>query len=120
MTARRSVRCWCCDELATGGRPAPSGRGREARAQGLYQGNKLVNDAWQLGGRKVDLRQVTMPAFYIYAPADHMIPPRTSRALDGKLGPSGYTELGLPGGDIDMFVSSESQRIVDWLGERDS
>jgi polyhydroxyalkanoate synthase subunit PhaC len=49
-----------------------------------------------------------------------MIPPRTSRALDGKLGPNAYTELGLPGGDIDMFVSSESHGIVDWLGERDS
>ena len=61
-----------------------------------------------------------MPAFHIYAAADHMIPPRTSRALDGKLGPSYYTALGLPGGDIDKFVSSESQGIVGWLGERDS
>lgn len=84
------------------------------------RGNKRVTDAWQLAGRKVDLRQVTMPAFHIYAPADHMIPPRTSRALDGKLGPSAYTELGPPGGDIDVFVSSEAQGIVGWPGERDS
>jgi polyhydroxyalkanoate synthase len=36
-----------------------------------------------------------------------------------------YTELGLPGGHIGMFVSTKSQGIVgkgmvDWLVERDS
>jgi polyhydroxyalkanoate synthase subunit PhaC len=47
------------------------------------------------------------------------------RALQGKLGTADYTELGLRGGHIGMFVSSKSQGIVgqgivDWLAERDS
>lgn len=80
--------------------------------------------SWVLGGRTVDLTQVTMPALNIYAQADHIIPPPTSRALTGKLGITDYTELGVPGGHIGMFVSSRSQGIVghgivDWLAERD-
>jgi hypothetical protein len=59
------------------------------------------------------------------AQADHIIPPPTSRALDGRLGTTDYTELGLPGGHIGMFVTTKSQGIVgkgtvDWLVERDS
>ena len=47
------------------------------------------------------------------------------RALDGKLGTNDYTEMGLPGGHIGMFVSSKSQGIVgkgivDWLADRDN
>jgi polyhydroxyalkanoate synthase len=61
----------------------------------------------------------------IYAESDTIIPPRTSRALDGKLGTDDYTEMGLPGGHIGMFVSSKSQGIVgkgiaDWLVKRDA
>ena len=61
-----------------------------------------------------------MPVLNIYAQDDHIIPPPTSRALDGKTGSDDYTELGLPGGHIGVFVSGKSQGIVgkgivDWL-----
>ena len=90
----------------------------------LYQQNQLIKNEWVLGGRKVDLKQVTMPVLNIYAEADHIIPPATSCALTGKVGTSDYTEMGLPGGHIGMFVSSKSQGIVgkgivDWLADRD-
>ena len=66
-----------------------------------------------------------MPVLNIYAQDDHIIPPATSRALDGKIGRTDYTELGLPGGHIGMFVSGKSQgivgkSIVDWLADRDT
>ena len=106
-------------------RPHHPGEAAKQWLKDLYQDNKLVRNEWELGGRKVDLRQVTMPVLNIYAQKDHIIPPSTSRVLDGKLGTSDYTELGLPGGHIGMFVSSKSQGIVgkgivDWLAERDS
>ena len=61
----------------------------------------------------------------VHAEDDHIIPPLTSRALDGKVETKDYTELGLPGGHIGVFVSGKSQRIVgkgivDWLSRRDS
>jgi polyhydroxyalkanoate synthase subunit PhaC len=106
-------------------RPHHAGEAAKQWLKDLYQENRLINNTWVLGGRTVDLRQVTMPVLNIYAQADHIIPPPTSRALTGKLGTTDYTELGLPGGHIGMFVSRRSQGIVgkgivDWLVERDS
>lgn len=106
-------------------RPHHAGEAAKQWLKDLYQDNKLIRNEWELSGRRVDLRQVTMPVLNIYAEADHIIPPPTSRALDGRLGTTDYTELGLPGGHIGMFVSRKSQGIVgkgivDWLGKRDS
>ena len=106
-------------------RPHHPGEAAKEWLKDLYQQNKLVNNTWELGGRKVDLRKVTMPVLNIYAESDTIIPPRTSRALDGRLGTSDYTELGLRGGHVGVFVSGKSQGIVgqgiaDWLSERDA
>jgi polyhydroxyalkanoate synthase len=106
-------------------RPHHAGEAAKQWLKDFYQDNKLINNQLELGGRKVDLRNVTMPVLNIYAQDDHIIPPPTSRALEGKVGTSDYTELGLPGGHIGVFVSGKSQGIVgkgivDWLAERDS
>lgn len=106
-------------------RPHHAGEAAKQWLKDLYQENKLINNEWELGGRTVDLGEVSMPVLNIYATADHIIPPATSQALDGKLGTSDYTELGLKGGHIGMFVSSRSQgvvgkTIVDWLAARDA
>jgi polyhydroxyalkanoate synthase len=106
-------------------RPHHAGEAAKQWLKDFYQDNKLIKGELELGGRKVDLRQVTMPVLNIYAQDDHIIPPPTSRALDGKLATEDYTELGLPGGHIGVFVSGKSQGIVgkgivDWLAQRDS
>jgi polyhydroxyalkanoate synthase subunit PhaC len=108
-----------------GDRPHHPGEAAKQWLKDLYQENKLIKSVWELGGRRVDLKNVAMPVLNIYAEADHIIPPPTVRALQGKLGTADYTELGLRGGHIGMFVSSKSQGIVgqgivDWLAERDS
>ena len=46
------------------------------------------------------------------AQAEHITPPRTSRARDGRLGTTDYTELSLPGGHIGMFLTTKSQGIT--------
>jgi polyhydroxyalkanoate synthase subunit PhaC len=93
-------------------------------AEGPRQGNKLAKGELVLGGRTVDLRQITMPVLNIYVEADHIIPPPTSHGLGDKLGTEDYTKFGLPGGHVGMFVSTKSQGIlgkgiVDWLSRRD-
>jgi len=95
-----------------GDRPHHPGEAAKQWLKDLYQENKLINNQLALGGRTVDLRQVTAPVLNIYAEADHIIPPATSRALGGRLGTEDYTELGLQGGHIGVFVSSKSQGIV--------
>ena len=78
--------------------PHHAGEAAKQWLKDFYQDNKLIKSELELGGRKVDLRQVTMPVLNIYAQDDHIIPPPTSRALEGKVGTKDYTELGLPGG----------------------
>jgi len=105
-------------------RPHHAGEAAKQWLKDLYQQNKLIRNEWELDGRMVDLRKVTAPVLNIYAEADTIIPPRTARVLSGKLGTNDYTELGLRGGHIGVFVSSKSQGIVgktiaEWLAERD-
>ena len=106
-------------------RPHHPGEAAKEWLKDLYQDNKLINNTWQLGGRDVDLTRVTMPVLNVFALDDHIIPPATSRVLDGKLGTNDYTEMSLPGGHIGLFVSAKSQgivgkSIVDWLAGRDA
>jgi polyhydroxyalkanoate synthase subunit PhaC len=104
-------------------RPHHAGEAAKQWLKDLYQENRLIRGELELGGRRVDLRDVAMPVLNIYAQDDHIIPPPTVRVLGGRLG-TGDTELGLPGGHIGVFVSGKSQGIVgkgivDWLAERD-
>ncbi len=105
-------------------RPHHAGEAAKQWLKDLYQENRLIRSEFVLGGRKVELRNLTMPVLNIYAQDDHIIPPPTVRVLGGKLGTEDYTELGLPGGHIGVFVSGKSQGIVgkgivDWLARRD-
>jgi len=90
----------------------------------LYQGNKLVKGELELGGRKVDLKNITMPVLNVFAKDDHIVPPATTQALKVCVGSKDYKELPLPGGHVGVFVGGKSQTllapgIADWLAEHD-
>jgi HD-GYP domain-containing protein (c-di-GMP phosphodiesterase class II) len=51
----------------------------------FLKGNKLVKGTLEVGGRKVDLKELTMPILNIYAEKDHIVPPPCTVAL-GKHG----------------------------------
>ena len=106
-------------------RPDHPGEAAKQWLKDLYQQNKLVKNEFELGGCRVDLRQITMPVLNVYAKDDHIIPPPTSRALAGHIGTQDYTELALPGGHVGVFVGGKSQRlfapgVAEWLSRRDS
>jgi polyhydroxyalkanoate synthase subunit PhaC len=86
----------------------------------LYQGNKLIKGELVLGGRKVDLKRITMPVLNIYAEGDVIVPNSCSQGMHGRFGTKDYTELGVPGGHIGTFVGGKAQKIlapsiVKWL-----
>ena len=86
----------------------------------LYQGNKLVKNELVLGGRKVDLKRITMPVLNIYAEGDVVVPNSCSQGMHGRFGTKDYSELGVPGGHIGTFVGGKAQKIlapsiVKWL-----
>jgi polyhydroxyalkanoate synthase len=105
-------------------RPHHPGEAAKQWLKDLYQDNKLIKNEFELGGRKVDLRNITMPVLNVFAQDDHIIPPATSQALKLCVGSKDYTELALPGGHVGVFVGGKSQGllgsgIANWLGERD-
>ena len=85
---------------------------------------KLSNAASSLAAVLSNWETITCPILNVYAKEDHIIPPATSPALGGKVGSSDYSELGLPGGHVGVFVGGKAQAllgsgIADWLAKRD-
>ena len=104
-------------------RPDHPGEAAKQWLKDLYQDNKLVQSTFVLGGRTVDLKRIACPVLHVFAQDDHIIPPATSQALKDKIGTDDYTELGLPGGHVGVFVGGKAQKllgsgIADWLGAR--
>jgi polyhydroxyalkanoate synthase len=105
-------------------RPHHPGEAAKQWLKDLYQDNKLINNAFMINGRQVDLSNLTMPVLNVFAKDDHIIPPATSQALGAKVGTRDYTELALPGGHVGVFVGGKSQAllgsgIAKWLAERE-
>lgn len=85
-----------------------------------YRDNKLVAGTFELGGRTVDLRDVTMPILNLYGERDDIVEPASSAALRDHVGSKDYTERSFPVGHIGMYVSAKTQdvlpeTIVQWL-----
>jgi poly(3-hydroxyalkanoate) synthetase len=64
-------------------RPHHPGEAAKQWLKDLYQDNKLVRSEFVLGGRKVELKNITAPVLNVFAKDDHIIPPATSQALRG-------------------------------------
>ena len=101
-------------------RPSTPGEVARQWLRDLYKDNKLIKNELVLGGRTVDLRNITMPVLNVYAEGDVIIPNASTRGIGPKLGTADYTELGVPGGHVGTFVGGKAQRvlapgIIGWL-----
>lgn len=102
--------------------PAQAGEAYRKFLKDLYQENKLIKGEFELGGRKVNLKNITMPVMNIYALQDHLVPPAASRPFTKLIGSKDKEEIPFPGGHIGIYVSSKSQnelapRIAEWLND---
>ena len=89
----------------------------------FYQQNGLVKSSVQIGDQIVDLENIKNPVLNIYAKDDHLVPPDSSRALEGCVGTDDYQSLEFPGGHIGIYVSGKAQKMIppavgQWLEER--
>lgn len=105
--------------------PDQAGEAYRQFMKDFYLGNKLVKGEVELGGKRIDLKNVKMPVLNIYAEQDHLVPPPCSIALKDHVGTKDYTARSFPVGHIGMYVSGKVQRslppaIAEWLAERDS
>lgn len=89
----------------------------------FYQDNKLVKGEFRLGGRLVELKNITMPVLNIYAELDTLVPPVSAKAMTKHVGSKDVQELTYPVGHIGMFVSGKTQKtlapkIAEWINAR--
>jgi polyhydroxyalkanoate synthase len=89
-----------------------------------YQGNKLIKGEMVVGGKRVDLKKVTMPVLNIYGKYDHLVPPDACNKLVSHVGSRDTEDICLETGHIGIYVSSKYQesfapKIAKWLIERD-
>ena len=89
----------------------------------LYQENKLVKGELVIGGKKVDLKNITMPLLNVYAEHDHLVPPASSIPLNNLVSSADKQLASFPVGHIGLYVSSRSQKeiapqIANWIFQR--
>ncbi len=89
-----------------------------------YQGNKLLQNKLEVGGKRVDLSRLTMPLLNIYGKFDHLVPPEACSQLVNHVGSEDTQDICLDTGHIGIYVSSKCQKafapaIAKWLEARD-
>jgi polyhydroxyalkanoate synthase subunit PhaC len=88
----------------------------------FYKENRLKAGLIELGGKRVDLRNITMPVLNIYALEDHIVPPAAAMCMKELIGSQDYTAYAFPGGHIGIYVSSRCQEVpmtmAKWLQAR--
>ena len=90
----------------------------------LYQKNLLVNNELIVGGKKVNLKNISCPVLNVYATEDHLVPPAASKPLCDKVGSKDTQTISFKGGHIGVFVGSKSQKelvpaVAEFLKKRD-
>jgi len=88
-----------------------------------YQKNLLIKSELKLGGKRVDLKKLTMPLLNFYGKYDHLVPPEACEMLTGAVGSKDTEDICLKTGHIGIYVSSKCQdafapKIGQWLKEK--
>ncbi len=89
-----------------------------------YHENLLIQNRMVVGGKRVDLNDITMPVLNFYGQYDHLVPPGACELLTSKVGSKDKEDICLDTGHIGIYVSSKTQKefapkIIQWLKERD-
>ncbi len=90
-----------------------------------YQQNLLIKSEMELDGKRVDLKELTMPLLNIYGKFDHLVPPSACDKLTSTVGSTDTEDVCLETGHIGIYVSSKCQKefvpkIADWLASRNN
>lgn len=88
-----------------------------------YQKNLLIKNKLELNGKKINLKNITMPLLNIMAEFDHLVPNEASIPLNDAVSSKEKEMAIFPTGHIGIFVGSKSQkevcpRISKWLTPR--
>ncbi len=90
-----------------------------------YKQNLLIKNRLEVGGKRVNLKNITMPLLNFYGKFDHLVPPEACELLTGEVGSKDKEDICLDTGHIGIYVSSKCQRefapkIANWLATREA
>jgi polyhydroxyalkanoate synthase len=74
----------------------------------LLGNNALYEGTLTIGGRPVDLEQITVPLLHVIAQYDHIVPPACAKPLVERVGSRDKQELVLPGGHVSIAAGSSA------------
>ncbi len=103
--------------------PAMPGEMYRKYIKDLFRDNLLIKGEFELGGRKVDLKNMTVPYLNVYATDDNIIPNESTLPVMDAIGSKDKEEYPFPGGHIGVFVGSKSQKelapsVAKWVIKR--
>jgi polyhydroxyalkanoate synthase len=89
----------------------------------FYQGNQLVRGEFHLGGRRVDLGQITCPLLLLAAKGDHLVAPASTVGILPHVGSRDVESVVVEAGHVGLVVSGKAHRTVwpaatQWLAKR--
>ncbi len=89
----------------------------------LFRDNKLIKGEFELDGKKVDLKKMTVPFLNVYATEDNIIPNDSTTSVMDHIGSKDKKLYAFPGGHIGVFVGAKSQKelapsVAKWVIER--
>lgn len=77
-----------------------------------YQKNLLIQNKLELDGKKINLKNITMPLLNIMAEYDHLVPNEATIPLNDAVSSKEKEMIIFPTGHIGIFVGSKSQKEV--------
>ena len=103
--------------------PGQAGEAFRQFIRDCYQKNLLIKNMMEIGGKRIDLNNVTMPLLNVMAQFDHLVPNDASRPISDAVASTEKETMVFPTGHIGMFVGSRSQgevcpKIAAWLKTR--
>jgi len=86
----------------------------------LSRENRLAKNTMRLGGRKIDLKDITCPFLNVIAEKDHLAPVESAAPLTSAVGSRESEELRLNAGHVGLFVGRSAQkitlpRVTEWI-----
>jgi polyhydroxyalkanoate synthase len=102
--------------------PLPGGYFRQTVKE-LLRGNALHAGTLRIGGRKVELANITVPFLHFIAQYDHIVPPACAHPLVERVGSRDKEEVMLPGGHVSIAAGPNAvkrmwPKLDAWLERR--
>ena len=108
---------WAADQIPFAGETA------RQFITGFLRENKLVRNAFELAGRRVDFGHIQVPFLHVTAEHDHIVPVAASRDLIPLVGSQDKTAIVLKGGHVSLVAGANAMQrlwpqLDTWLAKR--